>query len=275
MDGRTALVGGGALALIGGLVWVAVSSSSQATGVRRANWEMALAQLRSASPGTAVRYLVPVGALVTVGVWIGMLLGVAAALVAGVCLWALSIQGRSLLNVREADQLAQLTAALANQATAATTVVVAVQDSAPLVSGRIGQAARQMADEIEIGSLPEAADRFAATVGRPIAAMIASVLIEAHAGGIQWGALINVLDKEAAEAAATARHFHRHVGSMMGQVVATLVLSAGVIGLTGMAAGSIGEWLTSPDGQSGLLAAAGMIAVVHAWVLAQAGRELR
>ena len=87
--------------------------------------------------------------------------------IAALATWALAIRARSALNVTEATQIAQFTSGLANQAAVAPTVVEAIKDAAPLVPGRVGQAALTMAEEVRIGSLPEAADRFAATVRPP------------------------------------------------------------------------------------------------------------
>ncbi|MYB72367.1 MAG: hypothetical protein F4124_00975 [Acidimicrobiia bacterium] len=217
----------------------------------------------------------PAAALVAGAVIYGAGIGLAAAIIAALASWALAIRARSALNVAEASQIAQFTSGLANQATVAPTVVEAIKDAAPLVAGRVGQAARTMAEEVWIGSLPEAVDRFAATVRRPLASMCANVLAEAHSGGIQWAQLVNILDTEAAEAAETARHFHRHVGRMMGQIVITLVMAVAVIALTGMLAETAGAWLIARDGQTVLLAAAALLGLLHVWVLGRAQRELR
>ena len=86
-----------------------------------------------------------------------------------------------------------------------------------------------------------------------MASMCANVLIEAHSGGIQWAQLVEILDTEAAEAAETARWYHRNVGRMMGQITVTLLMGVAVVALTGLLADTAGAWLASGDGQTGPL----------------------
>ena len=270
MDAEAVTAIAGGLAMIAVLVWPARPRAAARFGVHSTG-----ALARQVSPARLVAVAVPVAALVAGIVIYGAGIGLAAAVIAALASWALAIRSRSALNVAEATQIAQFTSGLANQATVAPTVVEAIKDAAPLVAGRVGKAARTMAEEVWIGSLPEAADRFAATVRRPLASMCANVLVEAHAGGIQWAQLVNILDTEAAEAAETARHFHRHVGRMMGQIVTTLLMAVAVIALTGLLAETAGAWLGSTDGQTVLLAAAALLGLLHVWVLGRAQRELK
>lgn len=270
MDARAIAVAAGGLALAGVLLWPV-----RPRVPRRVRRPSVAAALRRLSPGALARGASPAAAFAAGAAVYGAGIGLAAAIVAALAGWSLAIRARSVLNVAEADQIAQFTSALANQATVAPTVTEAIKDAAPLVTGRVGQAARTMAEEVWIGSLPEAADRFAAAVGRPLAAMTANVLIEAHSGGIQWAKLVDILDTEAAAAAETARHYHRHVGKTMSQIVITLVMAIGVVALTGMLADTSGQWLVSGDGQTIILSAAAVLGLLHAWVLGRAQRELR
>ena len=270
MGASAATVAAGGLALAAVLLWPA-----RPRVARRFARRGAAAVAERVSPGGLARAAAPAAAFgAGTAVW-GAGIGLAAAIIAALAGWSLAIRARSALNVAEAAQIAQFTSGLANQAAVAPTVVEAIKDAAPLVPGRVGQAARTMAEEVWIGSLPEAADRFAATVGRPLAAMCANVLVEAHSGGIQWAQLVHILDTEAAEAAETARHFHRHVGQMMGQIVSTLVMAIGVVAITARLAETAGAWLVSGDGQTILLAAAALLGLLHVWVLGRAQRELR
>ena len=170
-----------------------------------------------------------------------------------ICVGAIKVQLRARRSLQEADQLAQFTNSLANQAMVAPTVVQAIQRSAPLVEGRIGIAAKQMAAECETGGLVEASTRFANTVNRPIAEMLSTVLIEAFRGGSQWISLANVLAEEASAFADTARHFYRHVAALMPQIAVTVVLAAAMLGITGFAAKDVGAWLVSTSGQQLML----------------------
>ncbi len=205
-------------------------------------------------------------------VLVGVATGMGAAVLAGVCAWAFAVQARSRRALKETDELAQLAGALANQALVAPTVVQAVIDAAPLVSGRVGVAARRMAAECETGGLVEAASRFAATIKRPLAEMVTTMLAEAFHGGSQWVTLAGVLADEAAEAAETARHFHRHVAALMPQIAATVVMAVAMMAITGFAARDVGAWLASTAGQQLLLLLAVLTAALCTRVLAPAWR---
>ena len=264
-------------------VWIAMAGGVAVLVVvfwpERQSWQTteikAAIEGRRLTAGRASSLAVPLAVFVLGSVYWSPLMGAALGVLTAVGAWALNIRARSIANLAEADQLAQLTAGLANQATVAPTVVEAVRESAPLVSGRVGEAARRMVEELRIGSLPEAADRFAAEVGRPMAAMTANVLIEAHSGGIKWATLVDVLDVEAGEAAETARHFYHSVGRLMVQVAVTLAMSVGLVVIMAMSAQSSREWLASGSGQAILLAAAAGLAVFHGWAFARAQSELR
>ena len=205
-------------------------------------------------------------------VLVGTTAGVAAMLLTAVGVWAIAVQIRSRRSLREADELAQLTNGLANQALVAPTVVEAVRQAAPLIPGRVGAAARLMAAECETGGLMEAANRFATTIRRPIAEMLATVLAEAFRGGSQWVGLAGVLADKATEAADTARHFHRYVAALMPQIAVTVVMAAAMLAITGFAARDVGRWLTSSVGQQFLLLLAVLSAALCSRVLAPAWR---
>ena len=205
-------------------------------------------------------------------VLVGATTGVAVMVLSGVGAWAMAVQVRSSRSLREADELAQLTNGLANQALVAPTVVEAVRQAAPLIPGRVGAAARRMASECETGGLVEAANRFSTTIRRPIAEMLATVLAEAFRGGSQWVGLAGVLADEATEAAETARHFHRYVAALMPQIAATVVMAVGMLAITGFAAKDVGRWLASPVGQQLMLLVAVLSAALCARVLAPAWR---
>ncbi|MXW42377.1 MAG: hypothetical protein F4X48_07815 [Acidimicrobiia bacterium] len=223
---------------------------------------------------------VPVGSVVAVvallvGLLAGLLLygpiiGLATLVLTGICVVAIAVQFRSRRSLQEAEQLAQLTNSLANQALVAPTVVQAIQHSAHLVEGRVGIAVKQLAAECETGGLVEASNRFASTIQRPIAEMLATVLIEAFRGGAQWVGLASVLAEEAAQLADTARYFHRHVAVMMPQIAVTVVLAIAMIAITGFAAKDVGEWLGSPVGQQMLLVLALLSSAICGRILAPA-----
>lgn len=234
-----------------------------------------LAQRRSYRIGPVIAVLAVSLGFAAGGILFGATTGAAAMVLAGLCVWAVAVQIRSRRTLREADELAQLANSLANQALVAPTVVEAIRQAAPLIPGRVGAAAQQMAAECETGGLVEAANRFATTVQRPIAEMLATVLAEAFRGGSQWVGLAGVLADEATEAAETARHFHRHVAALMPQVAVTVVMAVGMVAITGFAAKDVGRWLTSSVGQQLLLLLAVLTAALCARVLAPAWRTSR
>jgi len=208
-------------------------------------------------------------------VLVGPTAGLAAMILAGVAAWTVAIQLRSLRCLRDSEELAQLAAGLSNQALVAPTVIEAVRQAAPMAAGRVGAAARLMASECRTGGLIEAANRFAATIGRPVAEMLATVLREAFEGGSQWVGIAEVLADEAAEAAETARHFHRYAAALMPQIAVTVVMAVGMLAITGFAARDVGRWLTASVGQQLLLLLAVLTAVLCARVLSPAWRLSR
>ena len=251
------------------LVWWPMASGGPSTLLVSS---VVLARQRSLQAGPAAAVLA-VGMGFTVGlILFGAATGMAVMVLTGVCAWAVAVRIRSRRGLREAEELAQLTNGLANQALVAPTVVEAIRQAAPLIPGRVGGAARQMAAECETGGLVEAANRFSTTIRRPIAEMLATVLAEAFRGGSQWVGLASVLADEATEAAETARHFHRHVAALMPQIVVTVVMAVGMLAITGFAAKDVGRWLISPVGQQLLLLLAVLTAAVCARVLTPAWR---
>ncbi|WP_419919396.1 hypothetical protein [Candidatus Poriferisocius sp.] len=260
---------------LGAVIWWPASSGGR-SGLRFASMAiLSLPRRLSSWSGPVIAASVVALGFGVGAVLVGVVTGMGAAALAGVCVWAFAVQARSRRALVETDELAQLAGVLANQALVAPTVVQAVREAAPLVSGRVGIAARQMAAECETGGLVEAASRFAATIRRPLAEMVVTMLSEAFRGGSQWVNLASVLADEAAEAAETARHFHRQVAALMPQVAVTVVMAAGMVAITGFAARDVGAWLISATGQQLLLVLALLIVVLCARVVAPAWRAAR
>lgn len=268
MTVQSAVILAAGLALMA-VVWWPTSAGSSSTLLMGS---LVLAQRRSLRGG-----LLAAAALAALGFAAGLVLvgttaGLAAMVLSGVAIWAVAVQTRSRRSLREAEELAQLSNGLANQALVAPTVVEAVRQAAPLIPGRVGAAARLMAAECETGGLVEAANRFSTTIRRPVAEMLATVLSEAFQGGSQWVGLTGVLADEATESVETARHFHRYVAALMPQVAVTVVMAVGMLAITGFAANDVGRWLTSPIGQQFLLLLAVLTAALCTRVLAPAWR---
>jgi len=264
----------GVVVLTAGLVLMAVIGWPTSTG-RPSGFllgSLVLAQRRIFRVGPLLAAVAVALGFIAGLILVGTTTGVAAMALTGVGVWAIAVQVRSRRSLREADELAQLTNGLANQALVAPTVVEAVRQASPLIPGRVGAAAQLMAAECETGGLVEAANRFATTIQRPIAEMLATVLAEAFRGGSQWVGLAVVLADEATEAADTARHFHRYVAALMPQIAVTVVMAVGMLAITGFAAKDVGRWLTSLVGQQFLLLLAVLTAALCARVLAPAWR---
>lgn len=265
-----AVVSAGAVLMA--VIWWPMASGSPSSLLMGS---IVLAPRRSLRIGPVAAVLVVALGSAGGGILFGAITGVAAMVLSGLCVWAVAVQVRSRRSLREAEELAQLTNSMANQALVAPTVVEAIRQAAPLIPGRVGTAAQKMAAECETGGLMEAANRFATTIRRPIAEMLATVLAEAFRGGSQWVGLAGVLAAEAAEAAETARHFHRHVAALMPQIVVTVAMAVGMVAITGFAAKDVGRWLATPVGQQLLALAAVLAAALCARVLAPAWKTSR
>lgn len=271
MTAQTAVFLTAGLALVA-VIWWPVSTGSPSALLLGS---MVLAQRHRIRVGLLAATAVAASGFLVGQVLLGPVTGLAAMILTGVGLWAIAVQIRSRRSLQEADELAQLTNGLANQALVAPTVVEAVRQAAPLIPGRVGAAARVMGAECQTGGLVEAANRFAATIQRPVAEMLSTVLSEAFRGGSQWVGLARVLADEATEAAETARHFHRYAAALMPQIAVTVVMAVGMLAITGFAARDVGRWLASPEGQQLLLLLAVLTAALCARVLAPAWRMSR
>ena len=271
MNAPTAVALAGGIVIMSVIWWPASTGSPSAALLGR----LVLARRNSLRVGSLALAAMAAFGFVAGTVLVGPTTGLAAMILSGVAVWTVAIQMRSRRSLRECDELAQLTNGLANQALVAPTVVEAVRQAAPLIPGRVGAAAQRMASECQTGGLVEAANRFSATIRRPVAEMLSTVLREAFQGGSQWVGLAGVLADEATEAAETARHFHRYAAALMPQIAATVVMAAGMLAITGFAAREVGRWLTSPVGQQLLLLLAVLTAALCARVLVPAWRMSR
>ena len=153
------MIGQTAIAVVAGAALMAIVWWPNSTGSPAALLlgNMALVQRRSFRSGPMVAAVVAALGFIAGQVLVGTTTGVAALALTAVGTWAIAVQIRSRRSLREADELAQLTNGLANQALVAPTVVEAVRQAAPLIPGRVGAAARLMAAECETGGLMEAA----------------------------------------------------------------------------------------------------------------------
>ena len=147
----------------------------------------------------------------------GLLFGPAAAglaaAVAGICAWCAATVVCSRRRVAAAESVAQFAAVLANQAQVSRTVVDALETSAPLASGPIAETVAKFVAECRSVGVEAAALHFAAGEQGAVAAWLADAVAVAASSGGEWVPILEVVESEAAEAAATARHFHRHVAS--------------------------------------------------------------
>ena len=161
-----------------------------------------------------------------------------------------------------AEGVARLAGALSNQATVAVTATDALRHAAPLVTGPVGEAASQMADDAETMGMDLAAERFAAAVPTATARSLANVVEVSAEGGGRWAETVAVLEAEAADAAATARLFHRQVAALMPTLALVVALGAGLVAGAAAAAAGVGAWLAGPQGGLLLLGGSAMLAAV-------------
>ncbi len=200
--------------------------------------------------------------------------GVAGA-VAGIGAWCAACIIRSRQRVDAAESVAQFASILANQAQVSRTVVDALETSAPLATGPIARTAAKLVDECRSVGIEAAAQRFAAGADGAVAAWLADVVAVAAASGGQWVPILGVLEAEAAEAAATARHFHRHVAANLPQLGLAAALGAAVALGSALVSPDAWAWLSGAQGQRVGLAATVVAVAISARPLSAAWEMLR
>lgn len=209
----------------------------------------------------------------------GLALGPAAAGLAGAVVgigsWCAACVAQSRRRVLSAESVAQFAAILANQAQVSRTVVDALETSAPLASGPIARTASNLVAECRSVGVEAAAQRFAESADDAVGAWLADVVAVAAASGGQWVPILGVLESEAAEAAATARHFHRHVAANLPQLGLAAVLGAGVAVGSALVSPDAWSWMTGAQGQRVGLAAVVVAVAISARPLAASWEALR
>ena len=200
--------------------------------------------------------------------------GVAGAVV-GIGAWCAACIVRSRQRVDAAESVAQFAAILANQAQVSRTVVDALETSAPLATGPVAQTVARLVEECRSAGVETAAQRFAAGAEGALAAWLADVVAVAAASGGQWVPILGVLEAEAAEAAATARHFHRHVAANLPQLGLAAALGAAVALGSALVSPDAWAWLSGAQGQRIGLAATVIALAISARPLSSAWEMLR
>lgn len=200
--------------------------------------------------------------------------GVAAAVVA-ICSWCTVMAALSRRRVVIAESVSQFAAILANQAQVSRTVVDALETAVPLATGPVADTASQLVRRCRALGVEAAAQQFAAEAGNDLAAWLADVVAVAAGSGGQWVPILEVLESEAAEAAATARHFHRHVAANLPQLGLAAALGTAVAIGSAAVSPDAWAWLSAPGGQAVGLAAVAMAAAVCARPLGAAWEILR
>ena len=200
--------------------------------------------------------------------------GLAGAVV-GIGAWSAACIVVSRLRVNAAESVAQFAAILANQAQVSRTVVDALETAAPLATGPIAQTAAKLVDECRNVGVEAAAQQFAAGADGALAAWLADVVEVAAASGGQWVPILGVLESEAAEAASTARHFHRHVAANLPQLGLAAVLGAAVALGSALVSPDAWAWLSGTQGQRVGLAATVVAVAISARPLSAAWEMLR
>lgn len=200
--------------------------------------------------------------------------GLAGAVV-GIGAWCAACIVRSRRRVDAAESVAQFAAILANQAQVSRTVVDALETSAPLATGPIARTAARLVEECRSVGVESAAQQFAAGADGAVAAWLADVVAVAAASGGQWVPILGVLEAEAAEAAATARHFHRHVAANLPQLGLAAALGAAVALGSALVSPDAWTWLSGLQGQRVGLAAVVVAVAISARPLSAAWEMLR
>ena len=219
---------------------------------------------RSGLWGTALPSLAAGG----VAAWrVGVLTGLAVALLMGVCATTARVMSASRREVSRTEAMSRLAAVLANQAMVSSTVAEALSRSAPLVTGPVGQAAARMAEECAAGDVPAAAEAFVRAVPCAPAEWLADIVAITAAGGGRVGDALSVLEIRTGEHAATVRLFHAKVAALLPQLIAVVALGAGMVMAVAVAAADVGTWLAGPQGQLLTLLSSGLTVLLAARVL--------
>ncbi|WP_419841648.1 hypothetical protein [Candidatus Poriferisodalis sp.] len=195
--------------------------------------------------------------------------------VASMCTWCAAVVVRSRQRVLAAESVAQFAAVLANQAQVSRTVVDALETSAPLASGPIGPTVANFVSECRSIGVEAAAVRFARGEQGAVAAWLADAVAVAASSGGEWVPILEVVEAEAAEASATARHFHRHVAANLPQLGLAAALGAAIALGSALVSPDAWAWLSGPQGQRIGLAATVVAVAVCARPLAAAWEMLR
>ena len=251
------IAAGGALA-IGVVLW-------PASGTR---WSMRVRsgpRRRTSIPAEAVGGAVAAAVAMAAGLAVGH--AAAAAISVAVCAAAVKVLLASRRWNSTAEGVARLAGVLANQASVAVTVTDAIGRAAPLVSGSIGRAVKALAADCETVGVDVAAERFAARVPASAARSLADLIAISAEGGGRWVETVEVLEQEAAQAAATARMFHARVAVTMPTLALVVVLGAGLVAGAAWSADDVGAWLAGPGGAALLLGGSAVVAVLCARVL--------
>ena len=175
--------------------------------------------------------------------------------VAGICAWCAAVIVRSRRRVAAAESVAQFASILANQAQVSRTVVDALETAAPLAIGPIAETASRFVAECRSAGVDAAAQRFATGTEGAVAAWLADAVAVAASSGGEWVPILGVLESEAAEAASTARHFHRHVAAGLPQLGLSAALGSAVALGSALVNPEAWAWLIGPQGQRVGLAA--------------------
>lgn len=195
--------------------------------------------------------------------------GLAGAVV-GICAWCTAVIVRSRRRVAAAESVAQFASILSNQAQVSRTVVDALETAAPMATGPIAQTAARFVSECRSAGVEAAAQRFATGTEGAVAAWLADAVAVAAASGGEWVPILGVLESEAAEDAATARHFHRHVAANLPQLGLSAALGSAVAVGSALVSPEAWAWLTGSQGQRVGLAAITVAAAICARPLVSA-----
>ena len=216
--------------------------------------------------------------LVALAVWVWLdAWGIAGSLgvMSGLCVstWRTGREVRKAADL--AESVSSLATVLANQATAAITVVDAVRKAAPLVSGPVRAAALQMGADCQIIGVGPATTRFKRLLGVPSAEWLGDIVDISSSGGGQWMDVAHIFETEAGEEAEILRRLLRRVGAQLPTLVAVMILSAGIVIGLGWLSAEVGRWLLGAQGQVATGVATGMTALLVGRMLSSVRMMLR
>ena len=172
------------------------------------------------------------------------------------------------------ESISRFATVLANQATAAPSVTVAIETAAVWATGSVAPAARNLAAGMQTLGVFGACSQFADEIAHPLGSALAATITSAHRSGSEWAKPVSTLAQQADQTAVSMRLLERHVGSKMPMLAALGMLGAGLLIGFGVVMPDLRPWYSTPTGQATVMLTGICFAAICYQIIAAARREL-